>query len=304
MAYFAVKGLKTKSVPAFGVLFFLLSLSIVSNIVFPIGTNMSERFMFMPSVGFCLAVCYFLYEKTNISVNLGIIAITCGLFAFKTIDRNAVWKDNFTLFTTDIKTSTGSAKLQNSVGGEYTTKGAMEKDEKKRMEYLQAAIPYLKEAVRIHPKYRNAYLLMGNAFNYMKDYPNAILAYQNCLKIDPVYVDAKKNLAMTYREAGKTAGEQQNLQKAVQNLEEAYKLNPKDFETVRLLGVANAFGGNQQKALEWFEKSVEIEPRNAHSWWDLGTAYFQVKNIAKSEECRKKARELDPNIEQNLVPNK
>ncbi len=303
MGFFAVKGLENRNVVAFGIWFFLLSLSIVSNIVFPIGTNMSERFMFMPSVGFCLAVCYFLYQKIeNISTLLGIVTVVCALFAFKTIDRNAVWKDNFTLFTTDVKTSAASAKLQNSVGGEYTTKGAMEKDEKTKMEYLKTAIPFLKKAVEIHPKYRNAYLLMGNAYNYMKDYDNAVKAYQSCLKIDPVYVDAKRNLALTYREAGKMAGEQQNLPKAIQSLEEAFKLNSKDFETVRLLGVANAFSGNSPKALEWFEKSVEIEPRNAHSWWDLGTAYNQVKNMVKSEECRKKARELDPNIEQSLAP--
>lgn len=301
LMFVAIKGIKTKSVPAFGIWFFLMSLSIVSNFVFPIGTNMSERFMFMPSVGFCLAICYLMYQKIgNVNTILGIVAIVCALFTFKTIDRNKVWKDNFTLFTTDVKTSSASAKLQNSVGGEYTTKGALEKDEKKKMEYLKTAIPYLQKAVEIHPKYRNAYLLMGNAYNYMKDYDNARKAYQMCLKIDPVYVDAKNNLALTYREAGKTEGERQNLPKAIELLEQAHTMNPKDFETVRLLGVASAFSGNKEKAIQWFQKSVEIEPRNAHSWWDLGTAYFQIGNIPKSNECRQKAKELDPNIEENI----
>ncbi len=303
MAYFAVKGLKTKNVPAFGIFVFLLSLSIVSNIVFPIGTNMSERFMFMPSVGFCLAVCYYLYDKVkSITTTIGIVAVICTLFAFKTIDRNAVWKDNFTLFTTDAETSKQSAKLQNSVGGEYTTKAAAEKDPVKQKEMLNIAITHLKEAVRIHPKYRNAYLIMGNAYNYMKDYDNSVKAYQNCLKIDPAYKDAKTNIGITCREAGKVAGEQQNFVKALQYLETAYKSNPTDYETIRLLGVANAFSGNGAKALEWFQKSVDVEPRNAHSWWDLGTAYAQAGNAAKSQECRAKAKEIDPNIEKSLVP--
>ena len=38
----------------FGILFYLITLSVVSNLVFPIGTNMAERFLFMPSIGFCL----------------------------------------------------------------------------------------------------------------------------------------------------------------------------------------------------------------------------------------------------------
>jgi len=41
---------------SFGILFFLVTLSIVSNVVFPIGTNMSERFMFMPSLGLLLVI--------------------------------------------------------------------------------------------------------------------------------------------------------------------------------------------------------------------------------------------------------
>lgn len=302
LLYFAIKGWKEKNIAAFGIWFFLLSLSIVSNIVFPIGTNMSERFVFMPSVGFLLSIFYFLYQKIkNPTAYVGIMAVVCLLFGLKTIDRNKVWKDNFTLFTTDIEVSKESAKLQNSVGGEYTTLGGKEKDDKKRMEYLRKAIPHLKEAVRIHPNYRNAHLLMGNAYNYMKDYDNAIIAYQNCLKIDPTYDEAKGNLALTYRDAGKTAGEQQNLPKAMQLLEQAYKYNSKDFETVRLLGVANAFSGNTPKAIEWFQRSVEIEPKNAHSWWDLGTAYANVGNAAKSQECRNKAKEIDPNIEANLM---
>jgi tetratricopeptide (TPR) repeat protein len=256
----------------------------------------------MPSVGFCLAVCYYLYEKVkSVNTMIGIIAIVCALFTFKTISRNAVWKDNFTLFTTDAETSKQSAKLQNSCGGEYTTKGAAETDPKKRTEMLQTAVTHLKEAVRIHPKYRNAYLIMGNAYNYMKDFDNSIKAYQMCLKIDPVYKDAKTNIGISCREAGKMAGEQQNFPKALQYLDIGYKNNPQDYETVRLLGVANAFSGDKAKALEWFQKSVDIEPRNAHSWWDLGTAYAQLGNVPKSEECRKKAKELDPGIEQSLV---
>jgi tetratricopeptide (TPR) repeat protein len=135
----------------------------------------------------------------------------------------------------------------------------------------------------------------------MKDYDNSIKAYQACLKIDPSYSEAKTNISLTLREAGKAAGERQDLQKATVFLEEAFKYNPKDFETVRLLGVASAFSGNKDKAVLWFQKSVEIEPRNAHSWWDLGTAYNAVNNSAESAKCRQKAMELDPNIETSLA---
>src|SRR5207247_9484329 len=46
----------------FGILFYLITLSVVSNLVFPIGTNMAERFLFMPSIGIWLRAVMRLVE--------------------------------------------------------------------------------------------------------------------------------------------------------------------------------------------------------------------------------------------------
>ncbi|MDX1479693.1 MAG: glycosyltransferase family 39 protein, partial [Saprospiraceae bacterium] len=43
-----VMGWRKRHVHVFGILFYLITLSIVSNVVFPVGTNMSERFAYMP----------------------------------------------------------------------------------------------------------------------------------------------------------------------------------------------------------------------------------------------------------------
>ncbi len=301
LAYVGFKSLQNKSITGFGILFFLATLLIVSNLLFPIGTNMSERFMFMPSVGFCLVVAYFLYEKIkNIKVLVPIVAIIALLFSVKTITRNSIWKNNFSLFLTDVETSVNSAKLQNAAGGELITQSLLEKDDAKRKSMQQQAIPHLKRAIEIHPTYRNAFLLLGNVQNYLKNYDESIRTYEAALKLDPSYTEATQNLALTYREAGKANGEQNNLPKALAYLEKAYQLSPKDIEVVRLLGVANGVGGNSQKALEWFSKCVELGPNNAHSVWDLGTAYLGVGNAAKGKELHDKALVMNPNLMEEL----
>ena len=302
LTYFSFKSLKTKNVAGFGVAFYLLTMLIISNLLFPIGTNMSERFMFMPSVGFCLALAYVLYNFfKNVNVLLAILTIVCGLFALKTVTRNFVWKDNFTLFLTDVETSQNSAKLQNASGGELITQSLTEKDEKKKNEMLNKAIGHLDKAIKIHPTYRNAYLLLGNAHNYLKNYDKSIAAYEGCMKLDPSYQEAKNNLGLTYRDAGKYKGEHDHdVVKAIFYLEKAYQTLPKDPEVVRLLGVANGVSGNAPKALQWFLKSVEVSPNNAHCWWDLGTAYQAMGDGAKSKEARAKAYQLDANIEENM----
>ncbi|MBK8109074.1 MAG: hypothetical protein IPK46_01380 [Saprospiraceae bacterium] len=53
---------RKKKMIAFGILYYFITFSIVSNLFFPIGTNMAERFMFMPSLGFCLIVASMLYD--------------------------------------------------------------------------------------------------------------------------------------------------------------------------------------------------------------------------------------------------
>ncbi len=61
LIYYAIKNINKSKIISFGIMFYIITLSIVSNIVFPVGTNMSERFLFMPSVGFSLIFGFILY---------------------------------------------------------------------------------------------------------------------------------------------------------------------------------------------------------------------------------------------------
>lgn len=306
----AIKGALQKDRLGFAIAFFIITLSIVSNLFFPIGTNMAERLLFMPSAGFCLAVVLLLYRLAKKNSNteqlsnfgqLKTSAIILGVFilllSFKTVDRNRAWKDNFTLFSTDIKTSVNSAKLRNAMGGELTTQSGNEDNEAKRVEMLNEAVVHLKEALRIHPGYKDPYLILGNVHNYLKKYDEAIAYYRKVLAINPDDKNAFNNMGITYRDAGRYYGEQkQDIAKALQYLGEAEKLMPEDFETLRLQGVAYGMSGNNPKAIQYFEKAVKVRPDDADSWWNLGSAYFHAGNAAKADEYHKKAASIDPDI--------
>ena len=297
----AIRGIKTKSLLSYGLWFYLITLTIVSNIVFPIGTNMSERFMFMPSLGAAIAIGYLLYEfvykKLGKNVFFGVLGIILLLFSLKTITRNAVWESDFKLFTTDVKTSVNSAKVLNAAGGALTTNAFEEKDEAKRSMMLNEAIGYLQKAVKIHPGYKNAYLIMGNAYYFLGQYEPAIEAYGHALTIDPNFQDAFKNQAIVLRDAGKYAGEQQNdLIKAETYLMRSYQMAPQDVETLRLLGVLNGIKGNHTKASEYFAKVVEFEPGNTGAYLNLSRALHNAGDEANAEKNLKKALEIDPDI--------
>lgn len=308
----AILSLK-RNVWGFILLFYLATLSIVSNLFFAIGTNMAERFLFLPSISFALALALFAWyiaEKfvakralksfTDLRIPFFAIGAITLIFSVMTIARNPAWKDNFTLFTTDVKVSKNSAKLQNSVGGELIAQSRKPAYAAKAVQMQTEAVSHLKEAIRIHPGYKNAYLLMGNAYNYLQKYEEAVEAYNNALRLDPNYEEAENNLAITYREGGKYFGEKQgNIQKSLKFLNESLRRQPSDYETVRLLGVAYGQSGNNQKAIEFFTKATQIEPQNAGAWYDLGTAYYFIGNEEKRQEYHAKALQLDPKYLEN-----
>ncbi|MGK0391620.1 MAG: hypothetical protein ACI94Y_004387, partial [Maribacter sp.] len=128
-------GVLTRKHFAYGIAFFLISLFLVSNLPLTIGVNMAERFMFMPSIGFCFVLAIGLYhlakkmsgakEIVGFGQFTGVLMILGLIFlagATKTFTRSLDWKSNFTLFQADWQKSENSAKARNSIGGELTTR--------------------------------------------------------------------------------------------------------------------------------------------------------------------------------------
>ncbi|MEM9848513.1 MAG: tetratricopeptide repeat protein [Bacteroidota bacterium] len=295
---------------SYGVLFFIITLSIVSNIVFPIGTNMGERFLFVPSLGFCFIVMILLWRlgkrlaqtKTianiqQIRVPLAIVGLVVLLFTAKSFMRNFIWKDNFTLFTTDVYTSPNSAKVQNSAAGALLEASTGVTDEQARLAIVERARGHAEQAIQIHPTYKNAYLLLGNAHNYLKNYDASIRAYEQALQLDENYQEAINNLAITYREAGRYHGEKlRDAATSIQYLEKALEMRPNEVEVLRLLGIAYGVSGQTAKAIEMLERAIQITPDNASILYNLGAAHGQLGNTEQAQAYINRAKAIDPSI--------
>jgi protein O-mannosyl-transferase len=290
-------------IEGFGILFYLITLFIVSNIIFPVGTNMAERFVFMPSVGFCLVVGVLLTTvlKKQPTFILPVTILIGILFGIKTFFRNFDWKDDYTLFTTDVKVSEKSAKVQCSAGGQTIERAVKENPKKPDPAALQTAIQHLNKSIEIHPLNKNAYLLLGNAYFYLKDFDKSVEIYQKTLQMAPGFKDAQNNLLKTCRDAGQYYGQvQQDGKKCIEFLEKALVLQPNDFETIRLLGVAHGNFGNPQKAFEYFQKAADLQPNNAQAIYDLGSAFGNIGNVLKANELHQKALQMKPDLLKGL----
>ena len=309
MTGYALWGLKKKKAVSFGILYFIITTSIISNIVFPVGTNMSERFMYMPSVGFCFVLGILgwqLIKRFNKNEKLttiaqvvpllGIALVITILLSVKTIYRNFAWKDNYTLFATDIETSKNSAKLRNAMGGELIAQSSLPENKNRQMDMLREAQVHLQEALRIHPNYKNAYLLLGNSSNYLQDFDKAIQYYNKVLTFDANDKNGFNNLGITYRDAGKFYGEKGDFKKAESYLNKALEMRGEEYEILRLLGVLNGTRGNHPAAIQFFQKALNQQPQNAQALFNLSAAYQYAGDSQNAEKYLQQARAIDPNI--------
>jgi protein O-mannosyl-transferase len=306
----AVRLTASRSIIAFGIWYYLLTLSIVSNVVFPIGTNMGERFLFMPSVGYCLIisalVLYFVRQK-SLTVQTGIIVagVLALVYGFRTITRNPAWVTNENLFFTDVNSSPNSAKLRYACGGILFDKAQAATDPAERKRLCTEALPHLNKAIEIYPNYSEAIMYRGGANLLLQNYEQSVADYRLAAKIQPEKKDYTRLLANALREYGQFLGEKRNnLAGAFQAFNESWSLNNTDAATARLFGVAYDANKQPQDALQWFKKAVELAPNDASLVFDLGTAYRRVGDIANSEASYARALQLDPQIAQKKAQNR
>jgi tetratricopeptide (TPR) repeat protein len=98
--------------------FFGITLLPVSNLLFPVGSIMAERFLYLPSIGFAIAVvalAHRLGRRRHVAV---VLAAVIALFTARTFARNFAWKDQLTLASTDVQTTPAGFRLHGSLATE------------------------------------------------------------------------------------------------------------------------------------------------------------------------------------------
>lgn len=360
LGIFAIIKIFKKNIIAYGILFFLITFSISSNIVFNIGTFMNERFMFVPSIGFAIIISYmlsissrFISKEKDFKLAITVfIILICSLFSLKTFTRNFAWKDSYTLFTTDVKTSTNSAKC-NIAAGEVLIKSIDDKtSEGDKLIKLNAALSYLKMGVSIYPDFENGLVYLGFCQHLLKDYSSARVSLEKVLRINRKNKDAigyinydaresyklgnfkqavlnfktlikysdsaefKFNLAevyeamkkpdsslivlseiikenpqndKAYNKTGEIYGRLYNdLEKSLSYTLTAYKINPKNVDNPKNLGLIYGIKGNYKESLKYFLEAYSLRPNDKDLLQKISLTYKNLGDKAKADEYMSK----------------
>ncbi len=309
---YAVYGLlKKKDVISYSIWFYLIPLSVVSNMFFPVGTFMNERFVFISSIGFCIFTGYLIYnyipkfikdaQSSSYAITMILIAIL-SLYSIKTISRNKAWENDFVLFTTDVKTSYNSAKSTCSAGGkilEEAQKPHIFENKALHDKYCLQAIEYLERSLEIYPEYIDALNLMGNAhFQYNMNIAKSLKYYNKVLRLRPRHNIAYSNSKIVIARAHGLINSGESVatyDEILSEVLELLKIRPDHAEAYHLAGtIYGRFKEDLHTAIKYFELAKKHNINIASFYRDFAVAYGMLHNYRDALNHFLKAQELDP----------
>ncbi len=243
---------------SFMILFYLLTLLPLSNFVrisapWDMGFVMAERFLYIPSFGFCGIVAVSLAKMLRTkrhslpalkyaAISLTIILLIC--YSGRTLLRNNDWVDEKTFFLKTLKDTPDAALLQHALGNVYA-----------RAENYEKALDYYKRSLELYPLYHAAYNNIGTIYSNdgLLDY--AIIAFKNAIEINPDYIQAHFNLGTMYYQKGL-------LKEASDEFNRVLTLNKNYVRAHNNLGIIYAENGQLSEAIAEFEKILTYNPHN------------------------------------------
>jgi tetratricopeptide (TPR) repeat protein len=119
------RGSATPRALAFGVVWFMIVISPVSNVLFLSGVLLAERNLYLPSVGFAAAFGWFALWVARERPRLSWVLVTAAvsLMGWRTWTRNPTWRDNTTVFGRMIADYPHSGRSQWVLGGLFFQRG-------------------------------------------------------------------------------------------------------------------------------------------------------------------------------------
>lgn len=257
---FAAWKIWKRNVYAYFILFFIATLSIVSNIPFTVGTTMNERFIFMPSVAFAWFVAYlFIDVLPNRIQSLKRIGFVVPLmlslvYAGLTIQRIPVWKDKLTLNRAAVSVYPNSARSNLFLGTALYNEALNMTDAAEQEATYAESMSYLERSLEIHPSYGNALKMKAGvaAKLYEKDrdlnkllntFTDVLLARPGTAYVHEylIYLNRRPQLVdqltrYYYRLGFETFGQQQgDWRWAEKFLRYGYELDPSDTSLANAL---------------------------------------------------------------------
>jgi Tfp pilus assembly protein PilF len=237
---------------AFGIFWFFITLSVESSII-PIADVIFEHRLYLPSIGFFIAVAtvvsIVVERVTNISkvwakIAVGALGLIIIILSGATYVRNSLWKDEVRMWEDVVKKSPQKVRPHSNLGHFYG----------KRVRFEDAIREY-NIALRLDPYDYQIHNNLGVIYKGQGRLAEATEEYRKALMLNPEDAMAHYNLGNIFREQG-------NFEEAINHYQAAIRLEPEVEVAVihNNLGIAYIGLGNLKDAEREFRAAIELNP--------------------------------------------
>src|ERR1019366_3047979 len=149
-----------------------------------------------------------------------------------------------------------------------------------RPDYIDRAVSEYKQAIEADPDSLFLRTELAELYSLSGRTNEGIAAAEDVLKKDPDYPDAHRLLSRIYyhmldTSQGATGVPKENLSKAIEHLEALTRVDPKDSDSILLLGHLYRVNNQPKKAEEAFRKVLQTDPGSKVGLANLSEIYIQ-----------------------------
>ena len=299
LLYVVIREFQKKSALLFGILFYFITLSVYLHIIQVGPDYMGERFLFIPSLGFLIAIVALIECITKASFNsdadpiwkngkakmaFGVLGIFFFLGFVKTINRNKAWENNTLLFETDIEVLDNCARTQYNYAcllhEKYYKNPTKEKQEKILYHY-QRAVDVSDRSMTSMLDLGKAYMEFGQVEKGKEVFEQAVVSHKGLaaplMMLGQYYLSQEKYVESLseYEKAEELAKlpsifhwkavcflKLNQIEKAVSAIEEGEKYNPTEAGFYVLMCDLYLAQKSYDKAQSAIQKALKISPED------------------------------------------
>lgn len=290
---------KKQPILSFGFFVYLFSISVFSNFTLQVPGMLADRFLLIPSVGWCIVVVVLITLLSGFQITkkeiLKAEIKTLGKWSFLALlvfysilsfARNSYWKDHISLFRHDISYVENSAQAHNLLALRLM-KNSYDSLPSQTLSMRQEALAHFKKAKEIYPFFFNVTYDIARTYNLLNMTDSAAEAYRQTLKIDPNFTDASTAL-------GELLMQQNKPEEALQYFQKLIEQFPDNYFGYDKVSFIYFILNKDQKAIAVNKQALLKMPTNPQPCITLAKIYHQMKLEDSTRVWLQNALKRDP----------
>jgi protein O-mannosyl-transferase len=283
---FPVRKLKRYPLLCFGVLWYLIAISLESFAA--VGADLYfEHRNYLPLVGLVIGICgqlaFSLQGKIGGKKLIAVALVVCGALGIMTYSRNFVWHDSVTLWTDTLKKCPDNMRAMMSLGNSYL-----------KASDVRDAGRYYEEVVRDSSYSKRPYFFndaafslgmmflnqgeLGKAKDLIDKFDSSVSSYRPKI-LRGYYMALRGNVDGALKEYNTVLPETEGLDTVI---------------VYTLMGDAYRDKGMLDEAIDKYNSAVALNPIFSAAYYGIGAAYMGKRNVDLAKQYYDKTLSIDP----------